>query len=80
MTWRSWPEPGGLEDLSTSTNDADRCLRLRRRLAEPPIELSIRGTSIQQSRQAWEDYERRLKKAGLPAPPNPYRHLDCSVK
>ncbi len=69
-----------VEDLSTSANDADPHLRRRRRLAEPPIELSRRGTSILQARQAWEDYEHRLKKAGLPAPPNPYRHLDCSVK
>lgn len=69
-----------VEDLSTSANDADPCLRLRRRLAEPPIELSLRGTSIQQSRQAWEDYESRLQRAGLPIPSNPYRHLDCSVK
>ena len=69
-----------VEDLSTSANDADPCLRLRRCLAEPPIELSLRGTSIQQSRQAWEDYESRLQRAGLPIPSNPYRHLDCSVK
>lgn len=69
-----------VEDLSTSANDADPCLRLRRRLAEPPIELSLRGTSIQQSRQAWEDYESRLQRAGLPIPSNPYRHFDCSVK
>ncbi len=69
-----------VEDLSTSANDSDPCLRLRRRLAEPPIELSLRGTSIQQSRQAWEDYESRLQRAGLPIPSNPYRHLDCSVK
>ena len=67
-------------DLSTSASDADPRLRLRRRLAEPPIELSRSGRSIHQSRQAWADYENRLKRAGLPVPSNPYRHLDCSVK
>ena len=67
-------------DLSTSASDADPRLRLRRRLAEPSIELSRSGKSIHQSRQAWADYEHRLKRAGLPVPSNPYRHLDCSVK
>ena len=69
-----------VEDLSASANDADPCLRLRRRLAEPPIELSRRATSILPARQAWDDYGHRLEAAGLPAPPNPYRHLDRSVK
>jgi AcrR family transcriptional regulator len=68
------------QDLSTSANDADPCLRLRRRLAEPPIQLSVGAMSIKQSRQAWEDYANDLKRAGLPVPPNPYRHLDCSAK
>ena len=67
-------------DLSTSASDADPRLRLRRRLAEPPIELSRSGKSILKSRQAWADYENNLKRAGLPVPSNPYRHLDCSVK
>ena len=67
-------------DLSSSANDADPRLRLRRRLAEPPIEISRRGTSIHQSRQAWADYESRLQRAGLPIPSNPYRHLDRSGK
>ena len=58
-------------DLSTSASDADPRLRLRRRLAEPPIELSRSGRSIHQSRQAWADYENRLKRAGLPVPSNP---------
>lgn len=43
-----------VEDLSTSVNDADPCLRLRRRLAERPIELSRQAASILQARQAWE--------------------------
>jgi AcrR family transcriptional regulator len=67
-------------DLSSSANDADPRLRLRRRLAEPPIELSRSGKSIHQSRQAWEDYEASLQRAGLPTPSNPYRHLDRSGK
>lgn len=46
-------------------------MRLRRRLAQPPIELFRRSTSILQSRKAWESYEYRLQKAGLPAPLNP---------
>ena len=69
-----------LADLSTRANDADPRMRLRRRLAEPPIEMSLRGTSVHQSRQAWEDYELRMQRAGLPAPLNPYRHLDRSGK
>lgn len=69
---------GRATDMSSSENDADPRLRLRRRLAEPPIEISRRGMSIHQSRQAWEDYESRLRRAGLSIPPNPYRHLDRS--
>ena len=65
-------------DLSTGANDADPRMRLRRRLAEPPIEISLRGTSIQQSRQAWKEYETCVRRAGLPIPLNPYRHLDRS--
>lgn len=65
-------------DLSFCTNDAEPHLRRRRHLAEPPIELSLRGMSIHQSRQAWAEYESRLQSAGLPAPANPYRHLDRS--
>ena len=67
-------------DLSSSGNDADPRMRLRHRLAEPPIELSRRGTSILQGRKAWENYEHRLQKAGLPAPLNPYRHLHRSAE
>ncbi len=69
-----------VQDLSSSANDADPRLRLRRRLTEPPIELPQSGKSIRQSRQAWEDYAASLHRAGLPIPSNPYRHLDCSVK
>ena len=69
-----------VKDLSSRANDADPRLRLRRRLAEPPIELSRSGKSIYQSRQAWEDYEASLHRAGFPIPSNPYRHLDRSGK
>ena len=48
-----------VKDLSSSANDGDPRLRLRRRLAEPPIELSRSGKSIHQSRQAWADYGKR---------------------
>lgn len=65
-------------DLSSSVTDIDPILRLRRRLAEPPIELSRRGTSILQGQKSWEDYERRLRQAGLPVPSNPYRHFGRS--
>lgn len=69
-----------VKDLSSSANDTDPRLGLRRRLAEPPIELSRGGKSIHQSRQAWADYEASLHRAGLPIPSNPYRHLDRSGK
>jgi hypothetical protein len=36
-----------VQDLSTTANDADPCLRQRRRLAEPPIKLSVDAMSIQ---------------------------------
>jgi len=53
-------------DLSRRENAADPRMRLRCRMAEPPIEISRRGTSIRQSRQAWEDYESRLRRTGIP--------------
>ena len=63
-------------DLPSSGEDADLRLRLRRRLAEPHIELSLGGLSPFHSWKAWEEYAQRLREAGLPeAPPNPYRHL-----
>jgi hypothetical protein len=57
-----------VQDLSTSANDADPCLGLRRRLAEPPIKLSVGAMSIQQSRQAWEDYANDLKEGRTARP------------
>jgi hypothetical protein len=62
-------------DMSTGTDEVDPRLRLRRRLAEPPIKLQRKGSSIRQGQQAWEEYEDQHRKAGLPVPPNPYRHL-----
>ncbi len=69
-----------LVGLSTSRNDADPRMRLRRRLAETPIEISLRGASIHQSHQAWEDYELRMQRAGLPTSLNQYHHFDRSGK
>jgi hypothetical protein len=37
-------------------------------------------SGILQGRKAWENYEHRLQKAGLPAPLNPYRHLNRSAE
>jgi AcrR family transcriptional regulator len=56
-----------VQDLSTSANDADPCLRLRRRLAEPPIQLAVGAMSIQQSRQAWEDYAKTSRGPDCPS-------------
>ena len=65
-------------DLPSSENDADPRLRHRRRLCEPPIRPEFRS-NIHQARRAWEEYEQRLKQAGLPIPENPYRHFDRSL-
>jgi len=63
-------------DLSSTAEEVDPRQKLRRRLAEPPVELSLKGVSMSQSWKAWEDYARQLREAGLPEPPpNPYRHL-----
>ncbi len=62
-------------DMSSSAEEVDPRLRLRRRLAEPPIKLQRKGSSTRQGQQAWENYEDQHRKAGLPVPPNPYRHL-----
>ena len=53
---------------AVADNVPKRKVRLRRRLAEPPIELSRPGTSILQGPKAWENYEHRSSKRGLPAP------------
>ena len=62
-------------DLSSVVVDADPRLGRRRRLAEPLIEFPKDPLSIPQSRRAWAEYERRLRRAGLPVPPDPWRHL-----
>jgi hypothetical protein len=69
-----------IADLSSNTIDADPRLRRRHQFCEPPITRPKVLTNIHQARRAWEEYEHRLKKAGLPIPENPYRHLGCSVK
>jgi AcrR family transcriptional regulator len=67
-------------DLSSSAVDADPRSRRRRQLAEPPIKAPKGPMSIAQGRRAWDNYVRRLERAGLPVPLNPYRHLDRSGK
>ncbi len=67
-------------DLSSAEVDADPRLGRRRRFAEPPIEFSTRDPakwpmSLPQACRAWAEYQRRLTRAGLPVPPNSYRHL-----
>jgi len=62
-------------DMPSSAEELDPRLRLRRRLAEPPIKRQWKGPSTRQGQQAWEEYEDGHRKAGLPVPPNPYRHL-----
>lgn len=56
-----------VEDLPTEADDANPRLRIRRRLAEPPIKLG-RGGSIKQTREAVEWFIEEHRKAGLPAP------------
>jgi uncharacterized protein YjiS (DUF1127 family) len=68
-----------LQTLSSAEVDADPRLGRRRRVAEPPIEFSTRDPtkgpmSLPQACRAWAEYERRLRQAGLPVPPSPYRH------
>lgn len=62
-------------DMLSHAEEVDPRSRLRRRLAEPPIKLEWKGSSIRQGQQAWEEYEDRHRKAGLPIPSSPYRHL-----
>jgi hypothetical protein len=69
-----------ISDLSSNNIDADLCLRRRHQLCEPPITPPGSRTNLHQARRAWEEYEQRLEKAGLPIPENPYRHLDRSLK
>jgi AcrR family transcriptional regulator len=57
-----------VQDLSTEAVDADPRLRIRRRLAEPPIEIPRHGSSNKQWREAIEWFEDEHRKAGLPLP------------
>jgi len=67
-----------LADLASADVDADTRLGHRRQLAEPPIAFPKGPKSVLHLRQAWEDYERRLRQAGLPTPQDPWRHLSPS--
>jgi len=55
---RAWPRSLArarcVADLPTEANDADHHLRIRRRLAEPSIEMPRRGSSNKQWREAVE--------------------------
>ena len=62
-------------DLSSSTADVNPRLFRRRQLGEAPIEAPTGPMSIPQGHRAWDKYEKRLKRAGLPIPENPYRFL-----
>lgn len=57
-----------VEDLSTEDVDADPRLRIRRRLAEPPIAIPRHGSSNKQWREAIEWFENEHRRAGLPLP------------
>ena len=57
-----------VEDLPTEAVDADPRLRIRRRLAEPPIEIPRHGSSNKQWREAVEWFEEEHRRAGLPLP------------
>jgi hypothetical protein len=67
-------------DLPARTADADARLRRRQRLGEAPIERPKGPMSVPQGRRAWGEYARRLERAGLPIPPDPYEHLKRSGK
>jgi hypothetical protein len=55
-------------DLPTEGIDADPRLRIRRRLAEAPIEIPPHGSSTKQWREAIEWFENEHRRAGLPLP------------
>ena len=66
-------------DLPSRTA-ADARLRRRQRLGEAPIEPPQGPMSVPQGRRSWGEYARRLERAGLPIPPDPYEHLMRSGK
>ncbi|MGH3199669.1 MAG: hypothetical protein ACRDOH_06890 [Streptosporangiaceae bacterium] len=57
-----------VEDLPAEANDADPRLRIRRRLAEPPIQMPRHGSSTKQWREAVEWFIEEHHRAGLPPP------------
>lgn len=71
-----------VEDLASEATDADPRLRLRRRLAEPAIEIPRHGSSNKQWRDAIEWFENEHRRAGLPLPwkgPSPLSWADRSA-
>ena len=69
-----------IKDMSSSTVDADPRLCRRRRLGEAPIEAPTGPMSVPQLHRAWDEYERKLNRAGLLIPANPFRYFDRSGK
>jgi hypothetical protein len=69
-----------VEDLTSNPITMEARQFRRHQLCEPPITPPRPRPNILQARCAWEEYEIRLRKAGLPIPDNPYRHLDRSAK
>jgi hypothetical protein len=67
-----------ITDLSSNADEVDPRLRRRRRLGEPPIEAPKGLMSVARGRRERAEYERRLQRAGLPIPLNPYRHFKRS--
>lgn len=65
-------------DLPTEANDADPRLRIRRRLAEPSIEMPRHGSSNKQWREAVEWFFDEHRRAGLPPPWGGRRPWDTS--
>ncbi|MDQ2875888.1 MAG: hypothetical protein M3Y33_14305 [Actinomycetota bacterium] len=57
-----------VQDLPAEANDADPRLRIRRRLAEPPIQVPRHGSSTKQWREAVEWFIEEHRRAGLPPP------------
>lgn len=76
-------ELGGVRRVSNASScvpEVDRRLRGRRRLGQAPIGVARGPMSVPLGRRARDEYERGLKKAGLLAAGNPYRHIERSEK
>lgn len=65
--------------LRRIASDIDELVRAKR-FAEVPLAGTEKQEDLFQACKAWENYALAHKNAGLPIPPNPYRHLDRSKK